>query len=152
MTFSAVAIEERKRRKHDMRRVKLKGYWDGQDRRGSNRLDASLAVKYFINGRFGRVRSVDISLKGIKLTLDEKMEKGTLLRLEIKLSENGRIVRGTGKIVWSKESQEDHKESQKRFFSTGIRFIRFEKNSEKELFDFIHQLQSQNFNPPLQIR
>lgn len=144
MILSTVILDEKKRRKQNMRPVKLEGYWRKDERRSAERLDASLEVKYFINGKSADVKSVDISAKGIKLTLDEKIEKGVLLRLEIKIPDSGHVVRANGEVAWSREAVEDETASGgKRFFNTGIKFIKVNKTDEKKLFDFIYTLTPQ---------
>lgn len=140
MILTTVILEGRKQEIRGMHSVKLTGFWDGDDRRSTERLNISLEVKYFINGKFADVKSVDISRKGIRLMLDEKIEKGADLRLEIKLPNDSDIVKTRGEVVWSKEAK-DEKETTKRLFNTGIKFIKTDRNDEKKLFDFIRSLQ-----------
>jgi c-di-GMP-binding flagellar brake protein YcgR len=142
MILSTVLLEERKRQRQGMRPVRLEGYWKGDERRGSERLNVSLEVKYFINGKTANVKSMDISASGIRLTLDEKMERGTILRLEIKMPGQNRIIKASGEIVWSKEAAEEGKAT-KRLFNTGIKFLKLGKNDEKKLFDFIYSVKPQ---------
>ncbi|MBL7156801.1 MAG: PilZ domain-containing protein [Candidatus Omnitrophica bacterium] len=143
MIFSTIIVDERKNRQRKLRLVKLKGYWDGGERRSVERLDISLGVRYSMNGKKVEVKSADISTKGIKLLLDEKLERGTPLRLEIKLPEQDRIVKTRGEVAWTEESLEDEKNSSIRLFNTGIKFFDFQNADEKHLFDFIYNLQLQ---------
>lgn len=140
MIFSAAVIDERKKNIKNMRPIKMKGYWDGRERRNTDRLNIILEVKYYIDGKIAAIKSVDISAGGIRLLLDEKIERKTVLHLEMKLPNHEHIIKTTGEVVWSKESIEDEKGTAKRLFSTGVKFLKFHKDDEKEFFDFIHSL------------
>lgn len=126
-----------------MRLVKVKGYWDGSNRRSVDRYNITLKVKYYANGTPLAGHASDISTKGIKLLLDEKFEKGSLLRLEISLPNQPHIIRASGEVMWTEEATEDEKLSSKRLFNTGIKFSRFHNLDDKKLFDFIYGLQPQ---------
>lgn len=140
MILSMLIIDERKKRSRNMRVVTLKGYWNGTERRSLMRLNVSLEVKYFTNSKPIYAKSVDISTKGIRLLLDEKIEKGTPLRLEIKLPGEEHLIKARGDVVWTEESIEDEKESAKRLFNTGIQFGKFQNSDDKRLFNFVHSL------------
>ncbi|MEE9500139.1 MAG: PilZ domain-containing protein [Candidatus Omnitrophota bacterium] len=143
MIFSTLIIDEKKKRKREMRAVKLNGFWDGANRRSVERLNITLEVQYFINAKIATSKSADISTKGIRLLLDEKIEKTTPLRLEIKIPNQSHLIRANGEVVWAKESTTDEKTVAKRLFNTGIKFSKFrEYTDEKRLFDFIHSIQS----------
>lgn len=139
MTLSSIFIDERRKRRGAMRPVRLKGYWDGVNRRSSERLNIPLDVKYTIGGKSANAKSVDISSSGIRLLMDERAEAEALLHLEINIPDKGRIIKLRGEVVWSKESIEDEKGSAKRLFATGIKFIRSRGDAEKILFDFIQR-------------
>lgn len=141
MIFSTLIIDQRKNRVKEMHLVRLKGYWSGSERRTVDRLNTILEVRYSVNGKPVEVKSVDISTKGIRLLLDEKFEKGTPLRLAIKLPDQDQLIRANGAVVWAEESLEDEKNSEKRLFNTGIKFNRLGIDAEKRLFDFIYRVQ-----------
>jgi len=140
--FSTVVVDEKRNRQRGMRSVKLKGYWDGDDRRSVNRLNVSLQVKYFANGTALATQSADISVRGIRLLLDEKIEKGIPLRMEIKLPDDDCLIKASGEVVWTEESREDEKKSVKRLFNTGIKFSGFQGSGGRKLLDFIQTLRS----------
>ncbi|UCD55538.1 MAG: PilZ domain-containing protein [Candidatus Omnitrophota bacterium] len=141
MIFSTLIIDEKKHRRREMRAVKLKGFWDGSERRTVDRLNVTLEVKYSVNAKVVISKSADISTKGIRILLDEKIEKTTPLRLEIKIPNQNRIIKADGEVVWSEESIEDEKIAAKRLFNTGIKFSSFQNADEKKLFDFIYNIQ-----------
>jgi len=142
MILSTLLIDERRNRQRDMHMVKLKGYWNGGERRSVDRLNISLQVKYYANGSTLATQSADISARGIRLLLDEKIEKGSPLRMEIKLPEDDRLIQASGEVVWAEESKEDEKNSVKRFFNTGIKFSGFQNSDNEKLFDFIQNLRA----------
>jgi len=138
MILSTVFMDERKNRLRNMQAITLDGYWDGGERRSITRLDLTLEIKYFKNGHSGNVQSMDISARGVRLLLDEKLEKETPLRLEIKLPNQVQIVKSGGRVVWVEEIAEDEKAASKRLFNTGIEFFDFRAPDNKRLFDFLH--------------
>ncbi len=140
MVFTALTLDERKKRSDEMQLVKLKGYWDGGERRSTDRLNIALRVRYATKENTKETQSMDVSSKGVRLLLEERLSKGYPLLLEIKLPDNARLIRIDGAVVWTSEAIEDEKNSQKRLFNTGIQFHRFHGASEKILFDFVHNL------------
>lgn len=142
--LSMVLSDDRKKQRNLMRPVKLKGYWDGKERRNTDRLNVSLKVKYSINGKSARVKAVDISTKGIRLLLDEKIEKGSALSMEIELPGRAGMMKLAGEAMWSNEAVQNKKQNAKRLFGTGIKFINPDQKNEKELFMFLHRLKPRN--------
>jgi len=142
MILSTVIFDEKKRKAEDLRIVKLEGHWNGRERRNAERLNVSLAVKYCENGKCSNAKSLDISASGIKLLLDEKIEKGTPLKLEIKLPEEKRNIKTRGEVVWTKEISEKDT-SGKRVFNTGIKFSDSQPADEKRLFSFVQSAQQE---------
>ncbi|MFC1576463.1 PilZ domain-containing protein [Candidatus Omnitrophota bacterium] len=140
MIFATLIIDQKKNHSREKRLVKLQGYWDGSERRTTERLNISLPVKYNINGIASECKSMDLSARGIRLLLDERLETGTSLLIEIQLPEQERPVRAKGDIVWMKESTADDTASEKRLFNTGIQFSSFYNSDAKRLFNFVHSL------------
>ena len=142
ITLSVLIIDERREGAKSLHSVKLKGYWAEKDRRSVERMDVSLEVKYSINGKSYNGKSVDISSKGVRLLLDEKIETGSPINLEIRIPNQKHLLRTGSEIVWTTESKEDSVNTGKRFFNTGIKFYKFYDHDEKKLFDFIENLSS----------
>jgi c-di-GMP-binding flagellar brake protein YcgR len=146
MIFSTLILDEKKKRARQLRTIRLSGYWDGPERREDERLNATLEVKYLVSKNRAAPKisqSKDISSKGIKLLLDEKIDKQTPLALEIKVPDQNRIIKASGEVVWAEEAIEDERRSAKRLFNTGIRISSFREADEKILFDFIRSLKAQ---------
>ena len=143
MIFSMLILDQRRNHAREMRIIKLKGYWNGSERRSVNRLNVALKVKYATNGVVNNAESLDISTKGVRLLLDERIEKGTPLRLEIKIPDQDRLVKARGEVVWAGDSTTDESNPAKRLFNTGIKFSKVQNANEKRLFDFIYGLEPQ---------
>ena len=141
MTFMALLADERKKRTKNMHALLLKGYWDGGERRSVERLNITIEVRYALNGTSNPAKSADISTKGIRLLMDERLEKGTPLKLEMKLPTEKDIIKASGQVAWVSEAIENEKGSPKRLFNTGIKFFSFSGPGEKKLFDFIYNPQ-----------
>jgi len=140
MILACLFTDEKKTRLNNMRVVKLRGYWDGSERRSTERFEIDLPVRYYLNGNGSSAKGLDISTKGIKILLDEKFQKETPLKLEIKLAGHNRLIRARGVVAWSSEAPDESKNSGKRLFNTGIKFTSFHDAGEKKLFDFISQM------------
>ncbi|MBN1354140.1 MAG: PilZ domain-containing protein [Candidatus Omnitrophica bacterium] len=137
MILSTVIIDERKRSEAEIKPVKVKGYWDGKNRRSADRLNVALGVKYAINGKMHNARSVDISTTGIRLVLHEKFEKGMPIRMEIKIPEHKHHIKAHGEIIWSNEASGEDSVPSKRSFNTGIKFYKIQPGDEEKLFAYI---------------
>ena len=104
-------------------RARLEGYWDGRERRRRVRFKKTLDVKYAVEKRphLKGCRAVDISDAGIQIMLDEKLAEGALIDLKIELPEPKRTVEVEGRVIWSREADENAA-SDKRMFRAGIKF------------------------------
>ncbi|NQU95758.1 MAG: PilZ domain-containing protein [Candidatus Omnitrophica bacterium] len=142
MILAAVVFDELGQRAKQMRRVQVSGYWDGKERRSAERLNITFEVKYFTNGKGLNAKSMDVSTSGIRLVLDEKIVKGTPVRLELKIPDQTRPIKARGEVMWSDEAKDAEKTSPKRLFNTGLKFYALQKANEKILFDFIDSLRS----------
>jgi len=142
MILAALFLDEKKNREHGMHAVRLKGYWDGGERRTVERFNIMLDVRYALNGKTIPTKSADISTKGIKVLMDERLECKTPIRIEIKLPQDQHFIKARGQVAWSSEAKEDEVNSAKRLFNTGIKFYTFQGNGEKRLFDFIYNPQA----------
>jgi len=136
----AIIFDDRKNRNHAMRLIKLKGYWDGGERRSTERLNISLPIRYGAGGNITVSKSADLSERGVRLLLEERLEIGAPLTLEIQLPNVSRPVKATGEVAWVQEALEDKKAPAKRLFNTGIRLRKFHNSDGEKLFEFIHSL------------
>ena len=85
------------------------------------RISKFLEVTYRVRSAFLRSgsRSTDVSKGGIRLPTLQRLAPGTILELEVRLSESGSSIVATGEVVWLRE-----KRSGKFVYEIGIKFIK----------------------------
>jgi len=91
-----------------------------ENRRQQIRISKSLEVKYKIADGFLKsgARSFDISKGGIRLPTIQRLRPGTILELEIKLSEVADPIIAIGEVMWlSPRKQGEYP------FEVGVKFI-----------------------------
>ncbi len=123
--------EESALRKTRMPQGRLERYWDGSERRRHVRMDTVLNIKYQIekNRPASGVTAHDISERGIRLLIDKKLERGTVIDMEILQNGTGKSIRIKGVVVWCNEAREQGKDVDKRLFHTGVKFIEVTRDS-----------------------
>ncbi len=123
-------------------RAKVTECWDGEERRSHKRFNKDLVVEYGVEKRphLKNGRTVDLSKAGMKLLLDEKLPKGTILRLKVRIPEKGRAIDVEAEVVWTSDS--DKKDpSGKRFFFSGIKFISIKEPTGIHLSEYLSGLE-----------
>ena len=118
------------------------GSWAGKERRQYVRFSKNIDVNYIVrkNARPSTGSStVDISIGGVRLQLDEKLSKGAVLLLKIILPNTARTVEAEGEIVWSEEIACNNTGG-KRIFHSGIKFISVKRKSSSALLEYIRSL------------
>jgi c-di-GMP-binding flagellar brake protein YcgR len=118
-------------------------YWDGKERRKHIRFRKALDINYSVRKKSRHNnpgRTADISEGGIKLLLDEKLQKGVIIGLKIPLPNSHQPVEIEAEVMWSEEAP--HKDmSGKRFFYSGVMF-RGSSDPSYELLDrYVRSLQ-----------
>ncbi|NQT21815.1 MAG: PilZ domain-containing protein [Candidatus Omnitrophica bacterium] len=142
MIMLTLIVDETNHKKRTKHLVKLKGYWDGKERRRVMRHNVNLDVRYSINHAFKNTTSRDISSHGVGLILEEKLERKTPLSVEIVINGNNEPIKAKARVMWAKEAFDEEKFTPKRLFHTGIKFVRFTNTlQEKKLFDYIRTLE-----------
>jgi hypothetical protein len=69
--------------------------------------------------------SKDMSGTGIRLALEEKIEAGSALKLQIELPyEKGKIVTVYGEVVWVRKVEITAIAKSSKYYETGIRFTK----------------------------
>ena len=117
-------------------------YWDGKERRKHARFKKALDIYYSVRktSRYANPgKTADISEGGIKLLLDEKLQKGAILDLKIPLANSSRAVEVEGEVMWSEESAQKNI-SGKRFFYSGVMFRASPDPSYKFLIRYVRSL------------
>lgn len=126
-------------------RARVEECWDGEDRRKHCRFKKALIVEYNIEKRphLKNAKSVDISKGGLKLLLDEKLGKGSIIDVKISVPEAKKIIEIEGEIVWTREA--DIKDSSgKRFFHSGVKYLTIKEPHGTHLSEYLASLEAQN--------
>jgi c-di-GMP-binding flagellar brake protein YcgR len=135
-------MEESKIKKSKITRGAVKEYWNGQERRKSLRINASLVVRYSIEKRYsinsGKMK--DVSSGGMRLILNEKLKEEAFILLEFDLPDGKEIIKAEGKVIWSSGEFGERDESGKRLFQTGIQFVNIKAEGKKRLVTYIEKI------------
>lgn len=120
----------------------MEEFWDGRERRKHARLKKKLIVYYRVITRphiKNRCRTIDISEGGMKLLLNEKLDKGVLLELKIFIPSHGKHVQAEGDVAWAEEVTEKDAFG-RRLFYAGIKFSAINEPDGSGLVEYIRSL------------
>ena len=109
------------------------------EKRMFERVMAPVKIKYSLYGDgSGSGESRDISGGGIRLSLMEKLEEGTLLSLRFEIPGVPEEIQIQGKVVWAREVIISGKD-ERVYYDTGINF--FEDNPLKlgKIFEYFRE-------------
>jgi c-di-GMP-binding flagellar brake protein YcgR len=84
-------------------------------------------------------RTANISEGGMKLLMDEKLPKGTILNLELELPDPKKTIKIEGEVVWSDEA-EKAEGSDKRLFHSGIKLLAIKGPFPTDFISYIRSL------------
>jgi c-di-GMP-binding flagellar brake protein YcgR len=104
-----------------------------EERRKFVRVRGLQEVRYKLKTSGGVPRPVavkDLSLVGINLYMEEKLDKNTMLELRLDLPDGGQPVFVDGEIIWQIPSHNDR-------FATGVRFVPLDGGTRDRLSKFI---------------
>ena len=141
--LAALFIEEIGIKKTGTPRGVAKEYWDGGERRKSIRVITELPVRYIIEKKLriklnGEMK--DISRKGMRLLINEKLKEGTLLFLEFDMPETRETISADGKVVWADGDFDERDDAGKRIFQTGIQFVNIKPADDNILTAYINRI------------
>jgi c-di-GMP-binding flagellar brake protein YcgR len=105
-----------------------------QERRQYIRLSKSLIIIYRVKNQFLRsgTRSKDICAGGICLPVFQRLESGTILELEIRLSEYGKPIKAIGEVAWVRKIEDAQFP-----FEIGIKFINIDASEQRIILDYV---------------
>jgi len=140
-------IEETRIKKQKVPRGTVNEYWNGSERRQSQRINASLIVKYSIDRRpqaklNGQTK--DLSSGGLGLVVNEKLYEGTFLLLEFELPESKNIIYARAQVAWVKGDYTERNYTGKRIFQTGIQFLNIKPEDKNRLDSYIEKNSQQD--------
>lgn len=119
-----------------------------EERRKYSRVGAVLEIRYKAEDEFknGTCTSLDISIGGIGLGLQEKINPGTILELEIRLPDTPYPLFVKGRLIWCFKAPEAE-EGAIIAYRAGITFTEVSDAAKKRLQDYIQMLLSEQANP-----
>ena len=104
-----------------------------KERRKFKRFDAYMNVQF--RSQEGKTNegsglSKDLSREGIKVNTDHALQAGTVVDLEIRLPDDNRPVKSTGKVMWSKPSTSG--------FESGVSFLLIDPIDKFRVLDYAY--------------
>jgi len=142
MILFAIYRNERQAAMGRLQHAKVEEYWGGKERRQHLRFKRELDVTYKVTKKphlVNTCKTVDVSEGGLKLCLEEKLLKGTILDLKIFVPNAKRTAEVEGEVVWSDDIR-DQDPYGKRHFHSGIKFCTIREPSGASLIDYIRSL------------
>ena len=141
-----ISTSERVQAKRSLPHGIVKDYWAGKERRKFTRFKTALQVNYVVekklNGR-SSCRTIDISEGGMRILIDEKLSKETILDLQILANSTQKIAHVKGEVVWTEEASDENDEG-KRFFYVGIRFVTINEPHHKSLIEYVRSIATED--------
>jgi len=134
---------ERIATKRVISRAKVEEYWDREERRSHERFNKDLEVEYSVRMRphLKNGRTVNLSMGGMKLLLDEKLPKGAMLGLKVYISDKRRTIEAEAEVVWTKDAEKKDPLG-RRFFFSGLKFISIKEPEGIHLSEYLAHLES----------
>ncbi len=102
----------------------------------------SMTVRYRTAtlGKFIEEHSFDISTGGTFVETTAPCPPGTLLKFELQVEKEQRAMHGVGRVVWSRDTTGDRKETP---VGMGIKFIKIDEGTQS-MIDRLVQAQNEN--------
>lgn len=112
---------------------------DMEERRRYFRLKNGVRVVYKKAARSGEreLKVADVSGGGIRLPLDEKVEPGTFLELNLILPDDKSTFFAFAKVVWQKANSYVGEDGNK-YFDTGVEFLKMNLKDRLEVIHYVH--------------
>ena len=107
-----------------------------KERRKFKRFDAFMNVQF--RSQDARTEEMsglsrDLSREGMKVSTDQPLPEGGLVDVEIRLPDESRPIRTTGKVVWSKPSQ-----GEESSFDSGVCFLLIDPVDKFRVLDYAY--------------
>lgn len=142
--LGALYLDEKQKNKIKFPTGRLTQFWDGSERRRYVRVSTNVPIRYSLpkesNNHIKAIKTKDISVGGICMTVNEKLNPRLRLYLEIETPGLPSPVCARGEVVWVKESTEDKNEDGIRYFNIGIEFKEVQPKDKERLFSYIKEL------------
>ncbi|MDD5680039.1 MAG: PilZ domain-containing protein [Candidatus Omnitrophica bacterium] len=118
-------------------------YWDGEERRKTIRVNTELFVRYSVQKKLhmklnGEIK--DLSRKGMRLAVNERLSDETLLLLEFNIPEAEQTIAADGKVMWTSGDFGERDGFGKRVFQTGVQFMNIRPEDDTKLTAYINKI------------
>ena len=95
----------------------------------------------------GKSSAYDISEAGVRITVDKKLEAGTLVEMELYLPGSSQPILAKGEIVWSEKCEKKINTqvlAKKEYFYAGIKFTVIDENNILRIANYVRRKTEQN--------
>lgn len=137
-------LDEKQKKKAKVSTGKLTQVWDGSERRRFLRVPTDIPVRYSLpknSNNLKNGRTKDISIGGICMTVNEKLNPKVRLCLEIESEGSPPPISAKGEVVWVKEAVEQKNAEGIRYFDIGIEFKDISPKDKERLAEFIKRFE-----------
>jgi len=142
--LAALYLDEKQKNKIKFPTGRLIQLWDGSERRRYVRVSTNVHIRYSLpkesNNHIKAIKTKDISVGGICMTVNEKLSPHLKLCLEIETPGVPSPVCARGEVVWVKDNTEDKNDDGIRYFNIGIEFKEVQPKEKERLFKYIKEL------------
>jgi len=143
--LACLYLEELQDMRYKGPRAKVEEVWLGPEKRKHKRVTVDMDIGYSLPPNAGRKSATktfteDISMGGAKVFLEEKLDKGTALVLQLRVPNLSKPIVTGAEVAWV-DSNPRTLPSGKRSYATGVMFARLKPSDKKELSKFIDGLQ-----------
>ncbi|MCM8782567.1 MAG: PilZ domain-containing protein [Candidatus Omnitrophica bacterium] len=141
-TLLALYREEKRTEKATAPVGRLTQAWEGNERRNFIRIDADVPIRYSLpkgpnNSKV--IKTKNISIGGIAMTLNEKLNPHDRLSLQIEIPGSSTPIIVDGEVVWVKEKTDQRDIQGIRYFDIGVEFKDLLTKDKERLFRFINE-------------
>jgi len=140
-TLIALYFDETHKRRFGTPTGKMTQCWDGSERRRFVRIAKDISIKYSMPkeaDKYKVIKTNNISIGGICMTINEKFSLKALLSIEIALLDSPNPIFAKGEVVWVTENPQQDNDGI-RYFDIGIEFKDILPQDRERLFKFIKQ-------------
>lgn len=120
-----------------------------RERRRYVRANGLVLVNYKIPDMHleGKSSAYDVGGTGLRITVDKKLEAGTLVEMELYLPGSSQPILAKGEIDWSEKCEEKintQVSPKKEYFYVGIKFTVIDENNILRITNYVRRKTKQN--------
>lgn len=95
----------------------------------------------------GKTSAYDVGGTGVRITVDKKLEAGTLVEMELYLPGSSQPILAKGKVVWSEKCEEKMNtpiSPKKEYFYAGVEFTVIDENNILRIANYVRRKTQQH--------